>query len=806
MTKSLLIDASHHEEMRVALVNGDRLEDFTVETEDKVQNKGNIYVATISRVEPSLQAAFITYGGERNGFLAFGEVHPEFFDVAAKEKKELLKELAAVAERRKNRHKQDEDADSADDNGVDDEDARALALANSMETPDDAGAAGAKKKGGLFKRLTSAVSGHSAPEPEKEDFVIPKTPIHRRYKIEDVLKEGQKVLVQVVKEERGNKGAALTTYFALPGRYTVLMPNTPHAGGISRKISEYEDRQELKLVYNKLDIPDEMGLIIRTAGVGQDAKAIQKDFKNLTSLWKGILKDFKKNEEITCVHEDGSIVIRTLRDMMQEDIDTLVISGKGTYKHAKDYMKNLMPDVAKITKEHKEDTPLFVHYGVEEKLSRLHHTRVNLPSGGYLIINPTEALVAIDVNSGRNTSQKNIEETAFKTNMEAAEEVARQMRLRDLAGLIVVDFIDMEDYKHNRSVERSMRKSIRRDRARTQVSNISNFGLMEISRQRLRPSFGESHFTECATCGGTGLVHTVGAAALMLLRRLEEADARDADRVILHTSTEAVVYILNNKRGLIQEMEAKYKYQILLRPDESLPAPDHKLEMIEVKANGSEKTTTTQTSYREDTDEPAPRPRRGRGGRSSNGHDKQNERKASSDDKSDDKPTRSRGGRGRGRKTENTDAKASEVPTSGKDEAKATDAKEASAKPTRGGRGGSGAGRRGRRPARVSSDAPAENVASSHDSAPKAEAKPTAQLDAKVVKSEAKKPTAKKAKPIPKPKDKPVAAVTVVADNSAVKPKKAPARKKMVIERTVTKDAPSAPVAVQNVSGDSKGK
>lgn len=789
MTKTLLIDASHHEEMRVALVNGERLEDFTVETEDKVQNKGNIYVATISRVEPSLQAAFITYGGERNGFLAFGEVHPEFFDVPAKEKKDLLKELSAVAERRKNRHKQNDDDDESVAEDIDDEDARALALANSMETPDDAGAAGAKKKGGLFKRLTSAVSAvtaDSTPETEAA-FDIPKVPIHRRYKIEEVLKEGQKVLVQVVKEERGSKGAALTTYFALPGRYTVLMPNTPHAGGISRKISEYEDRQALKEVYNQLSVPDDMGLIIRTAGVGQEAKAIQKDFKNLTTLWKGILKDFKKNDDITCVHEDGSIVIRTLRDMMQEDIDSLVISGKGTYKHAKDYMKNLMPDVAKITKEHKEDTPIFVHYGVEQKLSRLHHTRVNLPSGGYLIINPTEALVAVDVNSGRNTSQKNIEETAFKTNMEAAEEVARQMRLRDLAGLIVVDFIDMEDYRHNRSVERAMRKSIRRDRARTQIGNISNFGLMEISRQRLRPSFGESHFTECATCGGTGLVHTVSAAALMLLRRLEEADARDADRVILHTSTEAVVYILNNKRGLIQEMEAKYKYQILLRPDESLPAPDHKLEMVTVKADGSEKTTSTQVTFKEDTDEPAARPRRSRGGRN---NDKKNEAKA--DSKSNDKPTRSRGGRGRGRKNDTADNQTDNAKPA--DTEVKADAQSDSAKNGRGERGGSGAGRRGRRPARVISDA--AEVSSNEAPAAEAADKPKAKAaDAKT----ASETPAKPKKAAAKPKDKPVKAIKVAVDNTAVKPKKAPARKKMVVERTVTNDAPSAPVVVQSV-------
>ncbi|MDD9912701.1 MAG: Rne/Rng family ribonuclease [Alphaproteobacteria bacterium] len=613
MSKHMLIDGTHQEELRVVLMENDKIQNFELETTGKAQIKGNVYVAEISRVEPSLQAAFITYGGNRNGFLAFGELHPSFFDVPKAEKDGLLKELEEIAERRRNRNAPEEaDEDAAhkaaalaeeDSNEATskeqlsqqemDEDARALAIANGLNLPDDE-----KPK---IRRAGRNKKQENEPEQKEER----KPPIHRRYKIEDVLKEGQKILVQVVKEERGNKGAALTTYFTLPGRYTVLMPNTPYAGGISRKISDSKDRKALKEVFDDLNVPLDMGLIIRTAGVGQDSKSIKKDFKNLTTLWSNIQKSFKKKDGgIRCLHEDGSVIIRALRDMAKDDVTEVIIEGKRSYEQAKSYAKSLMPEVAKIIKEHKHETPLFVKNGIEQQLTELHHTRIELPSGGYLVIHPTEALVSVDVNSGRATQERNIEETALKTNLEAATELARQMRLRDLAGLIVVDFIDMEETRNARAIERAMRKEIRKDRARLQVGNISDFGLMEISRQRLRPSFVESHYTQCPNCNGTGQVHTLASSALLVLRRLEEEDAQEADRLVVTTSSDLIIYMLNHKRELIRDMEAKYKYQILFRTDNKHIAPDFRLDIVRVKSDGSENSQTQEIVLREQAEQP----------------------------------------------------------------------------------------------------------------------------------------------------------------------------------------------------------
>jgi ribonuclease E len=596
MAKRMLIDGAHAEELRVVITEDNKLQDFEVETAGKAQLKGNIYVAEVSRVEPSLQAAFITYGANRNGFLAFGELHPSFFDVPEKEKKALLKELEDIAERR-NKSTDSADEDSAPDEPAEtglseeemDEDARALALANQMESPDNQSAK--KIKGGKA--------------PSKKGSEDRQPPIHRRYKIDAVLKPGQKILVQVVKEERGNKGAALTTFFTLPGRYTVLMPNTPYAGGISRKISDAKDRKALKTIYDDLKVPASMGLIIRTAGVGQSGTNIKKDFKNLTTIWKDINKEFEKEtNQIRCVHEDGSVIIRALRDMAKDDLEEIVIEGKRIHKTAKDFAKTLMPETSKLIKEHKGETPLFIDEGIEAQLNTLHHTRVPLPSGGYLVIHPTEALVAVDVNSGSATQERNIEETALKTNMEAVEELARQIRLRDLAGLIVIDFIDMDENRNSRAVERAMRKAARQDRARLQVENISSFGLMEISRQRLRPSFVESHYIMCSHCNGTGQVHSLASSALMVLRRLEEEDAQESDRLIVTTAPDLVVYILNHKRSLIQEMEAKYKYQILFRTDDQHMMPDFRLDLVRIKADGSETSQTQEVVLREQPEQP----------------------------------------------------------------------------------------------------------------------------------------------------------------------------------------------------------
>ncbi|NBV54820.1 MAG: Rne/Rng family ribonuclease, partial [Proteobacteria bacterium] len=408
----------------------------------------------------------------------------------------------------------------------------------------------------------------------------------------------------MVKEERGSKGAALTTYFSMPGRYTVLMPNTPYAGGISRKITDPEERRTLRDTYAQLSVPDTMGLIIRTAGVGQEIEHIKTDYQNLTNLWQHVQEEFQKNDDIQCIHEDGSVIVRALRDMISDDIGDIIISGARAYKMAKDYAKNLSPEAAKLIRQHKEETPLFSEYKVEQKLNHLHHTRVTLPSGGYLIINPTEALVSVDINSGRATQERNIEETALKTNLEACDELARQIRLRDLAGLIVVDFIDMEDHRNVRKVENAMRKALRKDRARIQTGNISEFGLMEISRQRLRPSFGESHFITCPHCQGSGTVHSPATSALMVLRRLEEADIKGADRIIITSSTSLVLWLLNHKRDLIRSLEERNKYQLQFKADDSLIDPDHKLELIRIKADGSESKQVIDVTLREQPELP----------------------------------------------------------------------------------------------------------------------------------------------------------------------------------------------------------
>ena len=696
MTKRMLIDAAHTEEVRMVIIDNDKLEDFEVETAGKEQIKGNIYVGEVTRVEPSLQAAFIAYGGNRNGFLAFSEIHPNFFEIDDDEKKELLQELNDIANRRKNRDKireeeferrQEEKAAAKNNEDVDtqnpdaaetpeslegltpeelEEDARALALANQGSSDDQ------QPEVISSKRPRRHVSNDDTDASEEEDDSTEDTriqPIHRRYNIADVVKEGQKILIQVNKEERGNKGAALSTYISLPGRFCVLMPNTPYAGGISRKITDFKARRSLKNTITESNLPENMGLIIRTAGVGQEDVDIHRDIDNLVSLWKSVEESYDGTETTsTLLHEDGSLAVRTVRDMLSNGIDEVIISGRKTYRGVKDYVKNLMPDSAKIVKEHRAATPILTHYGIEDKISRLHATRVTLPSGGYLIINPTEALVSIDVNSGRATQEKNIEETAYKTNLEAAEEVARQLRLRDLAGLVVVDFIDMEENKHERNVEKAMRRAVKIDRARVQIAPISQFGLLEMSRQRLRPSLGESTMVACPHCHGTGLVQSLETAALSVLRSLEKEDVRKkADKVTITTSTELAVFILNNKRELIRDIESRYKLKIYIRGDDRYVAPDHRLDIIQVDGRGMEKSHTIEISLRDNPEE-EDKPKRSRSRRSRKRDSKQetsedisaealektSEEEAAATESSEKKPRRRRSRGGRGRRKEVT--------------------------------------------------------------------------------------------------------------------------------------------------------
>ena len=692
MTKKMLIDGAHPEEVRVVVMDDDKLEEFEFESAHKDINRGNIYVGEVTRVEPSLQAAFISYGGNRNGFLAFSEVHPSYYDLPEKEKKQLLEEFnnqgddddmedldtsngsddtpeedtgtetiaagADVQEVKKvpSRHtsdkkrpqrrsrKKDEvkssdvtdkdmaeaiervsaDAKAAGEDLTEDEikeNARALALANATTTkavPDDEGKP--NKRGRKPSKKTAAKGdskdtdngdGKKAQDDNKSGnstaINLPRkkmVAVHRRFKMDEVLKPGQKVLVQINKEERGNKGAALTTYISLPGRFTVLMPNTPYAGGISRKITDGKDRRTLKKITEKLNLPGGMGLIVRTAGMGQDEEDITRDVKHLQECWEKLSKNWEKQDVNSLVHEDGSLIVRALRDMLTEDIDQVTISGKKTLKQAKDYVKAMMPEKVKKIKEHRAAQPVFAHEGIEMELHLLDRTRVNLPSGGYLIINPTEALVSVDVNSGRATQEKNIENTALNTNIEAAEELARQLRLRDLAGLIVVDFIDMEDRRNDRKVERAMRDAMRRDRARSQVGGISDFGLLEMSRQRLHPSLGESNYNTCPQCQGKGLVRSPESAATIILRGLEEENiCSKADRIVITASTQVAVYMLNYKRDMISNLEKEYKIRIVIQDDNKYIAPDHRLDLIRVSGDGNEKSQTMERSFREDLED-----------------------------------------------------------------------------------------------------------------------------------------------------------------------------------------------------------
>lgn len=798
--KRMLIDAAHPEETRVVILDGQKIDDFEIETQGKQQLKGNIYIGHVSRVEPSLQAAFITYGGNRNGFLAFGEVHPQFFAVKPAEKEELLREVAEAAARRRGA-----DMDGDDEPEAAEAFAEKLADAPAAGSLPEATEAEAHKSEELTDTEAAAKAAALAdaelpsaePAPEaKAAIPLPseeaeasgepnakrdtqnakrpnQAPIHRRYRIQDVLKEGQKILVQVVKEERGSKGAALTTYFSLPGRYTVLMPNTPYAGGISRKITDPQERRQLREVYAELKVPDTMGLIIRTAGVGQPNAQIKHDYENLTNLWQHINEEFIQHDDIRCIHEDGSVIVRALRDMTSEDIEEIVISGPRAYKMAKDFAKNLMPDTLRLIKQHKEETPLFTQAKVEAKLNHLHHTRVTLPSGGYLVINPTEALVSVDINSGRATQERNIEETALKTNLEACEELARQIRLRDLAGLIVVDFIDMEDHRNVRKIESAMRKALRRDRARIQTGNISDFGLMEISRQRLRPSFGESHFVSCPHCLGSGHVHSPAASALMVLRKLEEDDIRDADRVIVSSSTSMVLWLLNHKRDLIRSLEERYKYQLQFKADDSYIAPDHALELVRIKADGTETSQVLEMIVREQPELPPElRQRQSRPNRSETERSEKPERA--------EKPERNN------RREKHAD---------GKTDARTESKPEKSGKPEK-----SQDKSEGRRPRR--SDTPAQESATSENAPSNAKGRPN-RKDDKAADTPTKQPQPKPARPVTPVEDQPLAVQKVAVEkDDAPAVIAAPPRKKFEIRKQADTDAADAPIAIAKVTAE----
>ncbi|MFC3713177.1 ribonuclease E/G [Sphingoaurantiacus capsulatus] len=549
----MLIDARHPEETRVAVVNGNRIEEFDFESAARKQLKGNIYLAKVTRVEPSLQAAFIEYGGNRHGFLAFSEIHPDYYQIPKEDREALLREereAAQALEAHHDEHDHDEDHD-AEPHADGDEDAP-------VRAPEETGAHDESTTEALRKKRMS---------------------LRRRYKIQEVIHRRQVLLVQVVKEERGNKGAALTTYLSLAGRYSVLMPNTHNGGGISRKISNQAERKKLKSLISDLKLPQGMACIIRTAGTKRTKTEIKRDFDYLTRLWDGIRDLTLQSTAPALIHQDSDLLKRAIRDIYSREIDQVLVDGEGGYKAAKDFMKLLMPSHAKKVQQYADPVPLFQRFGVEGQLAAMYQPVVQLKSGGYIVINPTEALVSIDINSGRSTREHNIEETALKTNLEAADEIARQLRLRDMAGLVVIDFIDMENHSNTRKVEKAMKAALANDRARIQVGRISSFGLMEMSRQRLRTGVLEASSHTCPVCEGAGIVRTSSSAALGALRGLEaEMVKGKCCEFTLRAGTEVAVYILNRKRNDLAELENRYGVTIEVMPDSEMASPHFAIE------------------------------------------------------------------------------------------------------------------------------------------------------------------------------------------------------------------------------------
>ncbi|MGB5077583.1 MAG: Rne/Rng family ribonuclease [Sphingorhabdus sp.] len=594
MTTRMLIDARHREETRVAVVTGNQIEEFDFESAEHKQIKGNIYLAKVTRVEPSLQAAFVDYGGNRHGFLAFAEIHPDYYQIPKEDREQLLAEEAeAAAEEAALREQEEDDYDEPSDiiQGSEERENEASDL---IEVDSDDSVDTIDMTEGEEPDLDGNGDEMSADENDRNDngrnnrrrrgrgrggrdgqlakasdeVRAKRMNLRRRYKIQDVIHRRQVLLVQVVKEERGNKGAALTTYLSLAGRYCVLMPNTSHGGGISRKIHSAADRKRLKSIISDLTLPSTMGCIIRTAGLARTKPEIKRDFDYLARLWDEIRERTLRGAAPMLIHTDSDLIKRAIRDIYNKDIDEVFVEGPEGYKAAKDFMKLLMPSHAKRVQHYADPVPLFQRYHVEDQLNAMYQPIVQLKSGGYIVINPTEALVSIDINSGRSTKEHGIEQTALSTNLEAAREIARQLRLRDMAGLVVIDFIDMEHHGNARKVERAMKEALKHDRARIQVGRISSFGLMEMSRQRLRTGVLEASTRECPHCEGTGLVRTASSAALSALRLIEEESARgNGSQIVLQASQEATIYCLNNKRAELAAIEDRYHVRVLIVPN-----------------------------------------------------------------------------------------------------------------------------------------------------------------------------------------------------------------------------------------------
>ena len=617
MANKMLIDASHPEETRVVVVRGNRVDEFDFESATRRQLRGNIYLAKVTRVEPSLQAAFVDYGGNRHGFLAFSEIHPDYYQIPVADRQALIeaeeRELAEQEERAERRSHRPKRAGSRSvrgdappaaeseggpsgagaaasaEPGGDDEigDGDNLGSVESVEgddtvetiggysTVDGAGEEGAESEATEPTEVAETVESVGA-EDALDELPEPRRHRPRQYKIQEVIKRRQVLLVQVVKEERGTKGAALTTYLSLAGRYSVLMPNTSRGGGISRKITSIADRKRLKQVAQDLEVPEGMGVILRTAGASRTKAEVKRDFEYLLRLWETVRELTLKSTAPSLVYEEGSLIKRSIRDLYNKDIDEVLVAGDDGYREAKDFMRMLMPSHAKNVQPYKDNAPIFARQGVEAQLDAMFSPQVTLRSGGYLVINQTEALVSIDVNSGRSTREHNIEDTAHQTNLEASDEVARQLRLRDLAGLIVIDFIDMEEKRNNRSVERRLKEALKNDRARIQVGRISHFGLMEMSRQRIRTGVVESTTEVCPHCQGTGHVRSPSSVALHVLRSLEDTLLKGATHnLIVRTRTPVALYILNQKRTHLMELEQRFGLSITIVADDSVLSGGH---------------------------------------------------------------------------------------------------------------------------------------------------------------------------------------------------------------------------------------
>ena len=586
MTTRMLIDARHQEETRVAVLKGNRIEEFDFESADHKQIKGNIYLAKVTRVEPSLQAAFVDFGGNRHGFLAFSEIHPDYYQIPKEDREALLAEEAAHAEEEAALRAAEEDADDGfgdegdafgDEEGVTEVDTSekddvatiegGVVEGENEEAEQEAEAEEASVDNGGRRPRRGRRQGRGQAK-EADELRAKRMALRRRYKIQDVIQRRQVLLVQVVKEERGNKGAALTTYLSLAGRYCVLMPNSSHGGGISRKISSASDRKRLKTIIGELELPKSMSCIVRTAGLQRTKPEIKRDFDYLARLWDEIRERTLHSSAPALIHSDSDLIKRAIRDIYNRDIEEVIVEGEAGYRAGKDFMKLLMPSHAKRVKHYADPVPLFQRYGAEDQLTAMYDPVVQLKSGGYLVINPTEALVSIDINSGRSTKEHGIEATALSTNLEAAREIARQLRLRDMAGLVVIDFIDMEYGSNIRKVEKAMKDALKNDRARIQVGRISGFGLMEMSRQRLRTGVLEATTRACPHCDGSGLVRTASSAGLSALRMIEDEAAKGRGSVItLYASQEATIYVLNTKRADLAEIEARYGVTVEVIPE-----------------------------------------------------------------------------------------------------------------------------------------------------------------------------------------------------------------------------------------------